>query len=61
LLRRTCGVLQRAGLRQVVVVRAPGQDLPPLPADVEVVDDPRVVAVEALGGYSTAETGRRIR
>jgi molybdopterin-guanine dinucleotide biosynthesis protein A len=45
LLRRTCGVLQRAGLQPVVVVRAPGQDLPPLPAEVEVVDDPR----EGLG------------
>ena len=45
LLRRTCGVLQRAGLQPVVVVRAPGQELPPLPADVEVVDDPR----EGLG------------
>jgi molybdopterin-guanine dinucleotide biosynthesis protein A len=27
LLRRTCGVLQRAGLQPVVVVRAPGQEL----------------------------------
>jgi molybdopterin-guanine dinucleotide biosynthesis protein A len=45
LLRRTCGVLQRAGLQPVVVVRAPGQELPPVPADVEVVDDPR----EGLG------------
>jgi molybdopterin-guanine dinucleotide biosynthesis protein A len=45
LLRRTCGVLQRAGLQPVVVVRAQGQELPPLPADVEVVDDPR----EGLG------------
>jgi molybdenum cofactor guanylyltransferase len=45
LLRRTCGVLQRAGLQPVVVVRAPGQELPPLPADIEVVDDPR----EGLG------------
>ena len=45
LLRRTCGVLQRAGLQPVLVVRAPGQELPPLPADVEVVDDPR----EGLG------------
>ena len=45
LLRRTCGVLHRAGLQPVLVVRAPGQELPPLPADVEVVDDPR----EGLG------------
>lgn len=45
LLRRTCGVLARAGLAPVVVVRAPGQQLPDLPLDVEVVDDPR----EGLG------------
>jgi molybdenum cofactor guanylyltransferase len=45
LLRRTCGVLRRAGLDPVVVVRAPGQRLPALPGDVELVDDPR----EGLG------------
>ena len=45
LLRRTCGVLRRAGLDPVVVVRAPGQQLPVLPADVELVDDDR----EGLG------------
>ncbi len=45
LLRRTCGVLGRAGLRHVLVVRAPGQPLPALPPAVEVVDDPR----EGLG------------
>lgn len=39
LLRRTVGILARFG--PVVVVRAAGQDLPPLPPDVAVVDDPR--------------------
>jgi molybdopterin-guanine dinucleotide biosynthesis protein A len=45
LLARTCGVLRRAGLDPVLVVRAPGQKLPALPTYVEVVDDPR----EGLG------------
>ena len=41
LLRRTVGILARATGGPVVVVRALGQDLPELPPDVEVVDDPR--------------------
>ncbi len=41
LLRRTAGILARATGGPVVVVRAAGQDLPALPPDVEVVDDPR--------------------
>ena len=41
LLRRTVGILARATGGPVVVVRARGQDLPALPSDVEVVDDPR--------------------
>ena len=45
LLRRTCGVLRRAGLDPVVVVSAAGQALPHLPSDVEVLADPR----EGLG------------
>lgn len=45
LLRRTVGVLRRAVAGPVVVVRAPGQALPPLPAAVAVHDDPR----EGLG------------
>ena len=45
LLARNCGVLRRAGLDPVLVVRAPGQELPALPTYVEVVDDPR----EGLG------------
>jgi molybdenum cofactor guanylyltransferase len=45
LLRRTTGILSRVTDGPVIVVRAPGQALPELPADVEVVDDPR----EGLG------------
>ena len=45
LLARTCGVLRRAGLDPVLVVRAHSQDLPGLPSTVEVVDDPQ----EGLG------------
>jgi molybdenum cofactor guanylyltransferase len=41
LLRRVCGIVGRAAGGPVVVVRAPGQELPPLPATVEVVDDAR--------------------
>ena len=45
LLRRTVGILARATDGPVVVVRAPGQELPPLPPQTEVVEDPR----EGLG------------
>ncbi len=41
LLRRTVGILARATGGPVVVVRAPGQELPPLPPDIEVITDPR--------------------
>src|SRR5512140_1142872 len=41
LLRRTVGILARATGGPVVVVRANGQELPELPRDVDVVDDPR--------------------
>jgi len=41
LLRRTVGILARATGGPVVVVRAKGQELPELPAGVELVDDPR--------------------
>ena len=41
LLRRTVGILARATGGPVVVVRAPGQELPPLPSDVEIISDPR--------------------
>jgi molybdenum cofactor guanylyltransferase len=45
LLRRTTGILARVTDGPVIVVRAPGQVLPELPADVEVADDPQ----EGLG------------
>ncbi|MGH3298529.1 MAG: NTP transferase domain-containing protein [Trebonia sp.] len=41
LLRRTVGIVARAAGEPVVVVRASGQDLPALPKDTVVVDDPR--------------------
>ena len=45
LLRRTVGILTRVTDGPVVVVRAPGQELPALPPETEVVEDPR----EGLG------------
>ncbi len=41
LLRRTVGILARATGGPVVVVRAKGQELPELPNDVDVIDDPQ--------------------
>jgi molybdenum cofactor guanylyltransferase len=41
LLWRTVAIIGRAADGPVVVVRAPGQDLPALPPDTEVVDDPQ--------------------
>jgi molybdenum cofactor guanylyltransferase len=41
LLRRTAGILARATNGPVVVVRAPGQDLPDLPKGTLITDDPR--------------------
>jgi molybdenum cofactor guanylyltransferase len=41
LLRRVTGIVGRAVAGPVVVVRAPGQELPPLAAGVEVVEDAR--------------------
>jgi molybdopterin-guanine dinucleotide biosynthesis protein A len=40
LLRRTVGIVARAAAGPVVVVRASGQELPSLPADTLIVDDP---------------------
>jgi molybdopterin-guanine dinucleotide biosynthesis protein A len=45
LLRRTAGIVSRITDGPVIVVRAPGQVLPELPAQIEIVDDPR----EGLG------------
>lgn len=53
LLRRAVGVLARAVGGPVVVVRAAGQSLPPLPGGVEVVDDP----VEGCGPLLGVGTG----
>ena len=39
LLRRIVGIVDRSVDGPVIVVRAPGQELPALPADVEVVED----------------------
>ena len=41
LLRRTCGVVARGVGGPVVVVRAPGQELPELPPGVQIVEDAR--------------------
>jgi molybdopterin-guanine dinucleotide biosynthesis protein A len=41
LLRRTVGIVARATRGPVVVVRAAGQELPPLPPGVHVTQDPR--------------------
>src|SRR5918992_1926779 len=41
LLRRTCGIVARGAGGPVVVARAPGQELPELPAGVRVVEDAR--------------------
>src|SRR4051794_11547215 len=41
LLRRTCGVVARGVGGSVVVVRAPGQELPELPDGIRVVEDAR--------------------
>ena len=41
LLRRTVGILARATGGPVVVVRARGQELPALPGDIQLIDDPR--------------------
>jgi molybdopterin-guanine dinucleotide biosynthesis protein A len=41
LLRRTVGILARATGGPVVVVRARGQELPELPSDTKVIDDPQ--------------------
>jgi molybdenum cofactor guanylyltransferase len=52
LLRRAVGVVARGVDGPVTVVRAPGQRLPALPPDVEVVDDP-VAGRGPLQGIAT--------
>jgi molybdenum cofactor guanylyltransferase len=41
LLRRVCGIVARGAGGPVAVIRAPGQELPPLPGGVRVVEDAR--------------------
>ena len=60
LLRRTVGILSRVTDGPVVVVRAPGQVLPELPPQVDVVDDPRegLGPVQGLAAGLAATAGR---
>ncbi|HTS99641.1 MAG TPA: NTP transferase domain-containing protein [Streptosporangiaceae bacterium] len=60
LLRRTAGILARVADGPVLVVRAPGQPLPELPPQVEVVDDPRegLGPVQGLAAGLAAVAGR---
>jgi molybdenum cofactor guanylyltransferase len=60
LLRRTVGIIARVTDGPVVVVRAPGQELPELPPQTEVVDDPRegLGPVQGLAAGLAALTGR---
>jgi molybdopterin-guanine dinucleotide biosynthesis protein A len=60
LLRRTVGILSRVTGGPVVVVRAPGQVLPELPPQVDVVDDPRegLGPVQGLAAGLAATAGR---
>jgi molybdenum cofactor guanylyltransferase len=60
LLRRTASILERATDGPVVVVRAPGQALPELPSQAEVVDDPRegLGPVQGLAAGLAATAGR---
>ena len=53
LLFRTAAVVARAVTGPVVVVRAPGQELPALPDGVQTVDDP----VEGLGPMQGVAAG----
>lgn len=60
LLRRTAGILARVTDGPVLVVRAPGQELPALPAQVEVVEDPAegLGPVQGIAAGLDALTGR---
>jgi molybdopterin-guanine dinucleotide biosynthesis protein A len=60
LLRRTAGILARVTGGPVLVVRAPGQELPALPPQVEVVEDPRegLGPVQGLAAGLAALAGR---
>jgi molybdopterin-guanine dinucleotide biosynthesis protein A len=60
LLRRTVGILARATGGPVVVVRAPGQALPDLAGQAEIVDDPAegLGPVQGLAAGLAAVAGR---
>jgi molybdopterin-guanine dinucleotide biosynthesis protein A len=60
LLHRTAGIMLRATDGPVVVVRAPGQELPDLPPQVEVIEDPRegLGPVQGLAAGLAAAEGR---
>jgi molybdenum cofactor guanylyltransferase len=60
LLGRTAGIVARAASGPVVVVRAPGQDLPELPEGTLVADDPREGRgpVQGIAAGLAALTGR---
>jgi molybdenum cofactor guanylyltransferase len=60
LLRRTVGIIARVTDGPVVVVRAPGQELPALPPGIEVVEDPRegLGPVQGLAAGLAALKGR---
>ena len=60
LLRRTVGIISRVTDGPVVVVRAPGQALPTLPDQVEIVDDPRegLGPIQGIAAGLAAITGR---
>ncbi len=60
LLRRTVGIMLRVTDGPVIVVRAPGQVLPDLPPQVDVVDDPRegLGPVQGLAGGLAAAADR---
>jgi molybdopterin-guanine dinucleotide biosynthesis protein A len=60
LLRRTVGIIARVTDGPVVVVRAPGQELPALPPETEVVEDPRegLGPVQGLAAGLAAIAGR---
>lgn len=59
LLRRTIGIVARAANGPVVVVRAPGQELPSLPKGTLVAEDPREGKgpVQGIAAGLTALTG----
>ena len=60
LLHRICGLIGRVVEGPVVVVRAPGQELPPLPSGVEVTEDAREGRgpLEGLAAGMSALDGR---